>query len=63
MTRPSDPKSGNLQAALHVFAQGGFANDRRKSRWQNDSIVCPKRKDTFEIAAFRSSERPFGVTL
>ena len=47
MTRPSDPKSGNLQAALHVFAQGGFANDRRKSRWQNDSIVCPKRKDAF----------------
>ena len=63
MSRPSDSKSGNLQAALHVLAQGGFANDRRKSRWQNDSIVCPKRKDTFEIAAFGSSERPFGVTL
>jgi len=63
MTRPSDPKSGNLQAALHVLAQGGFTQDRRKTRWQNDGIVCPKRKDTCKIAAFGSRERPFRVTL
>jgi hypothetical protein len=53
----------HLQAGFHVLAQGGFAQDRRKTRWQNDGIVCPKRKDTFKIAAFGSSERPFGVTL
>jgi hypothetical protein len=34
-----------------------------KIRWQNDGIVGPKRKDTFNVAAFRSSENPFRVTL
>jgi len=51
-----------LQTALDVLTQGGFANNRRKIRWQNDGIVGPKRKDTFDVAAFRSSENPFRVT-
>jgi hypothetical protein len=44
------------------MTQGGFANNRRKIRWQNDGIVGPKRKDTFNVAAFRSSKNPFRVT-
>jgi hypothetical protein len=51
-----------LQTAIDVLTQGGFANNRRKIRWQNDGIVGPKRKDTFNVAAFRSSENPFRVT-
>ena len=63
VSRPCDPKSGNLQTALDVLTQGGFANNRRKIRWQNKGIVGPKRKDTFNVAAFRSSENLFRVAL
>ena len=62
MSGPSDPKSGNLQTAFDVLTQGGFANNCRKIRWQNNGIVGPKRKDTFNVAAFRSNENPFRVT-
>jgi len=51
-----------LQTAFDVLTQGGFANNRRKIRWQNDGIVGPKRKDTFNVATFRSNENPFRVT-
>ena len=51
-----------MQTAFDVLTQGGFANDRRKIRWQNDGIVVSKRKDTFNVATFRSNENPFRVT-